>query len=44
MEESGESVLGRKSRKSLEAGKGRTEGFENVCYLILQGVLNAFQN
>ena len=44
MEESGENVLGRKSRKDLEAGKGRTEGFESVCYLILQGVLDAFQN
>ena len=30
MEESGESVLGRKSRKGLEAGEGRTDGFENV--------------
>lgn len=30
MEESGESVLGRKSRKGLGAGEGRTDGFENV--------------
>lgn len=30
MEESGKSVLGRKRRKGLEAGEGRTDGFENV--------------